>query len=695
MKILILNILIYSYLLFYISCQIYSITQNSVNVSNYSYNLISNNFFEDTVFKYDNYYSNSAQIEADLQTDKAIYTLTRTNEYGFAKNELSKVYINGNLYRGQKNFYTQYAPFAYPAKRIDDNKTKNINPEPLFQTQNYNSKYMCHNLLGEIFVKANFNISSNKYSKVLTMKSAIFGLNSEKNQIYSINNFEKYYSNHQRNNIYYKYDKEITSECKSGKIVDFFIHNNVMAELSLLENNNYMLCIVFYNIIVSSINEDFMYNKYLTKKLNFNSKVLELKVKNKCIYISLENEKKIIKYNEETLDIVQNYTYQLIKEDIIKFVVLNHTIYAIEKNFGIIIFDINSGGIINKLEYPYAVDIDLFKNPFNGFLFIGIYLNSEYDDFFIELFVKNEFHPSINKILAYNYINPKTFTNYHYKFTNYITFDAQFTYFLDVANNNLLSIRRGLVKEIDFLSFIIPLNTSYGNDAMVYPYKSNGSFQIGIYSNNKYIIFDSFKYKKNQLFCNFNNTKYYYSLIFSHITDRCPETDGNSLLLCKIIDGYSFKIYMPKIKEKSWVTFLLSLFTVSFFFLLLLIIMVYRSVTEKDTGLNLYRNFDINNRQTLYFASGEFNFNANERIQSKEFKDEEIYENDRKLSNLYKHYDLKKKTDDKDNKVNKVDIPYVNFNENEKTEIDDQKVVNISINLMEDSKEKIIHKKKK
>ena len=114
--------------------------------------------------------------------------------------------------------------------------------------------------------------------------------------------------------------------------------------------------------------------------------------------------------------------------------------------------------------------------------------------------------------------------------------------------------------------------------------------------------------------------------------------------------------------------------------------------------MNIYRSFDINNRKTLYFTSDEFNFQANQRIQSKEFKDEEIYEKDRKLSNLYNHYDIKKKSNEesKDNN-NLKKIPYINFTnetEAEKTETD-QKIVNISINLMEDSKEKIIHKKDK
>ena len=143
---------------------------------------------------------------------------------------------------------------------------------------------------------------------------------------------------------------------------------------------------------------------------------------------------------------------------------------------------------------------------------------------------------------------------------------------------------------------------------------------------------------------------------------------------------------------------LLSLFTMSFTVLLILIIMLYRSAKEKDLGLNIYRSFDINNRKTLYFTSDEFNFRANQRIQSKEFKDDDVYEKDRKLSNLYNHYELKKKSkeESKDNN-NLKKIPYINFTnetETEKTETE-QKIVNISINLMEDSKEKIIHKKNK
>ena len=687
----------YFSIFFHISCQIYSITQNSVNISKYIYDLIENDFFKKPYFNYKNYYANSNQISADLNTSKAIYTFTKTNEIGFAKNDLFEVYFNGIKYRGKTNFYTQYADFAYPAKRIDNENENNSTSET--EEKNDEDKFECHNILGNITFKVGDNITANKYSKVLTMKRALFGLNKEKNKIFEINKIYKYYSYKNKTNYYIKSETPIIFECNYGKIIDFFIHNDVMANLVLSDDNTYNLCIDFYNFIDKIKYNVFEYNKYLHKILKFKSKVLDFKAKKNFIYVSLEKEKKIMKFNKDKLENVQNFTYENIKNDIIKFIVLDQTIYAIEKNVGLIIFDLNSGGLLKRIDIPDAIDLDLFKNPFNGFLFIGIYLNSKNDEFFIELYIYNEFQPSINKILAYNYLNQKTFTNFHYKISHYFTYDVHFTYFLDIANNNLISIKRGLVNEIDFISFIINLNTTLHEDAMVYPYRSTNRFELGIYSNKKYTLFDYFIYKKNQLFCNFNDKTIYYSLIFSHKTDQCPFYSSNNLpLLCRLIDGYSFKIYVPFIKSKAWVTMLLSLFTMSFTVLMILIVMLYRSVREKDLGLNIYRSFDINNRKTLYFTSDEFNFRANQRIQSKEFKDDEIYEKDRKLSNLYNHYDIKKKSNEesKDNN-NLKKIPYINFTnetETEKTETE-QKVVNISINLMEDSKEKIIHKKDK
>ena len=700
MKIFLFNFIQYFSIFFHISCQIYSITQNSVNVSKYSLDLVNNDFFSKPTFKYKNYYANSQQINVDLNTNKAIFTFTKTNEYGYAKNELYEVYFNGQKNRGKKNFYTQYADFAYPAKRIDaQNSTEDTNNSIESNKLNdENEKYMCHNLLGNITFKVGDNISATKFAKVLTMKRAIFGLDTENNKIFEMNKIYKYYYSKNKTNYYHNFYNEIQFDCKSGKILDFFIHNDVMAKLILLEDKTYNLCIDFYNFIDIVKNKYFEYNRYLNKNLDFKSKVLDFKFKKDFIYVSLENEKKIIRYKKETLEIDQIFTNDLIKNDLIKFVVLEQTIYAIEKDVGLVVFDLNYGGIVKIIEIPYAIDLDLFKNPFNGFLFIGIYLNSQYDDFFIELFINNEKNPSLNKVLAYNYLNQTTYSNFHYKFSHYITFDAHFTYFLDIANNNLISIKRGLINEIDFISFVIPLNSSFEEDSMIYPYRSSNYFEFGLYSKNKYIMFDTFTYRKNQLFCNFNDKKIYYSLLFSHKTDQCPfERNDKSPLLCKIIDGYSFKVYVPLIKSKAWVTMLLSLFTLSFTVLIILIVILYRSANEKDLGLNIYRNFDINNRKTLYFGSDDFNFNANERIQSNEFKDNDIYENDRRLSNLYKHYDAKKKTNEENNNIlNKLEIPDINFSrETEKTESDDQKVVNISINLMEDSKEKIIHKKKK
>lgn len=689
----------YVSLFFYISCQIYSITQNSVNISKYTYDLIKNDFFKKPYFKYKNYYANSNQISADLNTSKAIYTFTKTNEYGYAKNNLFEVYFNGKKFKGKKNFYTQYADFAYPAKKIDDEKAIDNISET--NESNENDKYMCHNILGNITFKVGDNITSNKFSKILPMKRALFGLDTEKNKIFEINKIYKYYSYKNKTFYYIKMENQVQFECSYGKIVDFFIHNDVIAFLVLSDDNTYNLCIEFYNYIDNIKYNKFEYNKYLNKKLKFKTKVLDFKAKKNFIYVSLENEKKIMQIDKNTLENVHNFTHEFIKNDIIKFIVLEQTIYAIEKNVGLIVFELIYGGLLKRIDIPDAIDLDLFRNPFNGFLFMGIYLNSQYDEFFIELYIYNEYQPSINKILAYNYLNPKTYTNFHYKISHYITFDVHFTYFLDIANNNLISIRRGLINEIDFISFIINLNITLDEDSMVYPHCLTNNFEMGIYTKKRYIMFEYFMYKKNQLFCNFNDKKIFYSLIFSHRTDQCPFKSNNNLpLLCRLIDGYSFKIYVPFIKSKAWVTMLLSLFTFSFTVLIILLIMLYRSAKEKDLGLNIYRSFDINNRKTLYFNSDDFNFCANQRIQSKEFKDDDIYEKDRKLSNFYNHYDVKKKTNEEsknDNNLNKNKIPYINFvdeSETEKTE-SDQKVVNISINLMEDSKEKIIHKKNK
>ena len=120
---------------------------------------------------------------------------------------------------------------------------------------------------------------------------------------------------------------------------------------------------------------------------------------------------------KNTLENVHNFTHEFIKNDIIKFLVLEQTIYAIEKNVGLIVFELIYGGLLKRIDIPDAIDLDLFRNPFNGFLFMGIYLNSQYDEFFIELYIYNEYQPSINKILAYNYLNPKTYTNFHFKIT--------------------------------------------------------------------------------------------------------------------------------------------------------------------------------------------------------------------------------------------------------------------------------------
>ena len=214
--------------------------------------------------------------------------------------------------------------------------------------------------------------------------------------------------------------------------------------------------IIFYKIKYENIiNQTIKFNNINSYSIEKNKNILDFKYQDNYFYISFENEKSIKKFilnSNNEINYIDNYSHSDIQNDIISFQILNNTIYAIEKEKGIIIFNKIYNSLYNKILLSTAIQIDKIKNPFNNYLFLGIFLNdSKNDEFFIELLIINEFNPIINKILIYK-------NNKHFRITNYLTFDSYFTYFLDNANNKIIILKRRLLNEINFISYIFPVN---------------------------------------------------------------------------------------------------------------------------------------------------------------------------------------------------------------------------------------------
>ena len=244
-------------------------------------------------------------------------------------------------------------------------------------------------------------------------------------------------------------------ECLNNNrsIENFFVSNSYL----ILFNNKNNICVFNVNLTFVNfydINEELFLDDYDNEiqKYNFNvqnlnnKNIIQIKIKNNIVYILFENSNSIITYNLNQSEFGLNYSILNSNNFIIDFIINSETIYAIIKNVGISIFDILNGEIINEIPLSSAISIDRFINPFTGKLFFGIFLNnSNSDEFFIELYVKNETNVFLNKVLVYR-------DNLHYNFSNYVSFDGIFSYFFDNANGNIIIIRRGLMSGISFYS---------------------------------------------------------------------------------------------------------------------------------------------------------------------------------------------------------------------------------------------------
>ena len=185
--------------------------------------------------------------------------------------------------------------------------------------------------------------------------------------------------------IFFKKKNKFSDNNCEGKINDFFITNKFGENINegylfLYISEEKKICI--YNLYLES---SILKYEYKNKILNINSNILDIKSYKENIFYSLKGEKKIKQISINNTSKIIEYTNKEIQNDIISFVVLEETIYLIEKNKGMIIFDKINLKIRKRLNYEKAIKLDYFINAFNGNKFIGLYLNNRdnnYSDFF-------------------------------------------------------------------------------------------------------------------------------------------------------------------------------------------------------------------------------------------------------------------------------------------------------------------------
>ena len=641
----------------YIKSQLYSIIENlNISVSENINVLLSNenDFYNKKIsFNYlEQFFKNNEEEFIETNISNIIYPYYyQNNEIGYMNNnnDIYKIYFNGEEKDIKYNIKNNYGEYAYPSIKMDstyklrNNDNKNENDISIINNVGQTNSFSINTI---------FDTNINSYSKILNYKRMIFGLNSNDNYIYIIKNYTN------------DTDKIFTKNrhCFYGSIKNFFISNEYL--ISVLNDNETICLSKLY--FFDSFNNPSTANFNIEFSINFtvnNNNILDVKIKNKFIYFSLENEKVIYRYfiqstGEKKLISNINFTYEYLIEDFTQFEIFSYTLYALEYNTSLIIFSLSDGSIINRISLSGMIAIDKFKNVFNNFVFLGIFLNnSNSDEFFIELFINNETYPTINKVLCYK------FMDVHYNFTDnyYITIDNYFTYFLDINNNNIIAIRRGLINSIDFISFIFPIENFnlINKNSIIVAYQNESSFlsNFGVYNKIKktFILFDRIKYYNTSFNYSLNLNKGYYTILLNHSSEVCPGYN-NSKYLCNIISFYNFRLVGNSHKKIS----ILCIFLIIFFLILIFALVAFDVYLDKvkkvDNGMKIKTKVNKNDKKLLYINNNEYNNKNNKNIESKEFLDkkkknnrnkifkeiiEKVSETDELISRNSHHEDLK------------------------------------------------------
>ena len=283
------------------------------------------------------------------------------------------------------------------------------------------------------------------------------------------------------------------------------------------------------------------------------------------------------------------------------------------------------------------------------------------------MLIINEFNPIINKILTYK-------DNKHFRITNYLTFDSYFSYFLDNANNKIIIIRRGLINEINFISYIFPVN----DISNLLPYylipsvnnKNNSYLNLAIKQDKAYYNLNILFENKNYLYFNFFKSGHF-TIIINHLSDSCSLINNDEINLCNITEVFHFKIFGKKNKKQIIEIVVICVVVFCLLISFILFDILYRRHKNKDLGLNIKSNVDKNDKNKLYILKDEYNNKRNYKNTTKQFKknnevikNKNYYENKNKLELSLNNNNNDINNDLNNNKNNNINNAHKVFSNN-------------------------------
>jgi hypothetical protein len=244
---------------------------------------------------------------------------------------------------------------------------------------------------------------------------------------------------------------------------------------------------------------------------------------------------------------------------IVDFITNNKTVYVIEENFGMRIFDlINMKFSAFEFKHPYLTRFDWAYDPFSQLFFIGVAVDNQppqANEIFIEMIVQTsdnvEFDPHINKIIV---------SSHQYSGDNIIT-DSYYgvTYLYDPETMNIVTFIRGVINEYNLYHYRIDLRSylegNFNSRALfnpMYLMSEYGKYKgvLLVQNNNNYLAFGQFKFPNNTLACTFAKEG---DFEISFTTDKkcigLAEVGPEQLDYCKM--NYIFKVNVIPGDNKS------------------------------------------------------------------------------------------------------------------------------------------------
>lgn len=409
-------------------------------------------------------------------------------------------------------------------------------------------------------------------------------------------------------------------------IDDFFLFKNYFLNASFLaaisrEVNNSNVLYLYKIDFFSKKNSEFSLT--LVGKLNNvfdHSKILKVNMYKKNLIISSEYQglKMLTFLNNNSFIEEILIEYPL---NIIDIIVYQDAIFAVAEKKGLYIINMkmrNKKHIFYK--HSYMKKIDIFLNPFTGFLFLGVSIEqqSENHEFFMEFMIKDDYSLKINKIFK-----SKT----KKLFLDFISFDNFYSYFLDAFDNQIYIIRRVMFNSIPFQTYSLP---AVSNDEILHFFsfynKTSNQNNFAFATKNSIINIYNYTLPNQNLNCTFSQTGYYL-MRFLYLIDSCYPSlnSGKQFPICQKMLDLQFNILGKSSGKAKTITIGLSAFFFTSLFIVVIITLLYTTQCFKNNKLKVIAGININNRKKLYEEESlQLNEEYHEEKKSKDQNSERI-----------------------------------------------------------------------